>query len=68
MSADRGLRRLGALLAAGALVCAALWRLEFASTWCAFAAAASALILVWTGRPEASPCVRKTLGGRSPGL
>lgn len=68
MSGDRLLRLLGALMAAGALVCTALWRLEFASTWCAFAAAASMLILVWTGRREGSPCVRKAVGQGSPGL
>ncbi|WP_308346454.1 DUF6629 family protein [Streptomyces sp. ISL-66] len=36
MSGDRLLRVIGALMAAGALVCAVLWRLEFASTRCAF--------------------------------
>lgn len=68
MSGDRLLRLLGAVMAVGALVCAVLWRLEFASTWCAFAAASSTLILVWTGRREGSPCVRKAVGQRSPGL
>ncbi|MFJ6722775.1 MULTISPECIES: DUF6629 family protein [unclassified Streptomyces] len=47
---DRRLRRLGAVLAVGALVCAGLWRLEFASTWCAFAAVASVLLLGWVRR------------------
>ncbi|MFE2924342.1 DUF6629 family protein [Streptomyces goshikiensis] len=55
LSGDRGLRLLGAVLAAGAVACAALWRLEFASTWCAFAAVASVLVL---GR------VRRGPGGR----
>ncbi|MET7531820.1 DUF6629 family protein [Streptomyces goshikiensis] len=50
LSGDRGLRLLGAVLAAGAVVCAALWRLEFASTWCAFAAVASVLVLGWVRR------------------
>ncbi|MFG2413001.1 DUF6629 family protein [Streptomyces goshikiensis] len=50
LSGDRGLRLLGAVLAAGAVVCAALWRLEFASTWCAFAAVASVLVLDWVRR------------------
>ncbi|CAM5657412.1 hypothetical protein SAVIM338S_06682 [Streptomyces avidinii] len=68
LSGDRLLRRLGALMAAGAVVCAALWRLEFASTWCAFAAASSTLILVWTGRRESSPSVHKAIAQRSPGL
>ncbi|MGW0750133.1 DUF6629 family protein [Streptomyces sp. NPDC002587] len=51
---DRRLRLLGAVLTTGAAVCAVSWRLEFASTWCAFAAVASLLILGWTGRPEAA--------------
>ncbi|MFE3764390.1 DUF6629 family protein [Streptomyces sp. NPDC059104] len=51
LAGDRRLRVLGAVLAAGALVCAALWRLEFASTWCAFAAVASVLVLGWVRRP-----------------
>lgn len=58
LSGDRRLRLLGLLMTAGALVCAALWRLEFASTWCSFAAAASTLILVWTGGRARSPSVR----------
>ncbi|MFE3990352.1 DUF6629 family protein [Streptomyces goshikiensis] len=52
LSGDRGLRLLGVVLAAGAVVCAALWRLEFASTWCAFAAVASVLVL---GRVRRGP-------------
>ncbi|MFE3627434.1 DUF6629 family protein [Streptomyces goshikiensis] len=52
LSGDRGLRLLGAVLAAGAVVCVALWRLEFASTWCAFAAVASVLVL---GRVRRGP-------------
>ncbi|MEU3904279.1 DUF6629 family protein [Streptomyces goshikiensis] len=55
LSGDRGLRLLGAVLAAGAVVCAALWRLEFASTWCAFAAAASVLVLGWVRRGPGGP-------------
>ncbi|GLX17210.1 DUF6629 family protein [Streptomyces lavendulae] len=55
LAGDRTLRLLGAVLAAGAVVCAALWRLEFASTWCAFAAAASVLVLGWVRRPEGAP-------------
>ncbi|MGW6706336.1 DUF6629 family protein [Streptomyces sp. NPDC054956] len=68
ISGDRLLRFLGLLMAAGALVCTALWRLEFASTWCAFAAAASTLILVRTGRRESSPCVHEAAGRSTPGL
>ncbi|WP_329376372.1 hypothetical protein OG625_02320 [Streptomyces sp. NBC_01351] len=53
LAADGRLRFLGVLLAAGALACSALWRLEFASTWCAFAAVASVLVLGWVRRREA---------------
>lgn len=47
LSGDRGLRMLGALAVAGALVCWALWRLEFVSTWCAFAALCSLALFGW---------------------
>ncbi|MGN5385511.1 DUF6629 family protein [Streptomyces sp. JL7001] len=52
LAGDRRLRTLGVVLAAGALACSALWRLEFASTWCAFAAVASLLVLGWVGGRE----------------
>ncbi|MEV7418325.1 DUF6629 family protein [Streptomyces sp. NPDC089919] len=55
LSGDRLLRALGALLAAGAVLCAVLWRLEFASTWCAFAAVASLLVLAWVRRARPDP-------------
>ncbi|WP_324289321.1 DUF6629 family protein [Streptomyces sp. H34-S4] len=55
-------------MSAGALVCAAPWRLEFASAWCAFAAAASTLILVWTGDRARSPCVHEVAGRGAPNL
>lgn len=54
LSGDRRLARLGVLVAGGAAVCAALWRLEFISTWCAFAAVCSVVLLGWSGRPEAT--------------
>ncbi|TDU74425.1 DUF6629 family protein [Streptomyces sp. KS 21] len=56
LSGERRLRLLGAVLGAGALACSALWRLEFASTWCALAAVASLLVLGWVrrARPGAS--------------
>ncbi|MFD7786803.1 DUF6629 family protein [Streptomyces nojiriensis] len=54
---DRRLGTLGVVLAAGALACSALWRLEFASTWCAFAAVASLLVWGWVRRPCAAPPV-----------
>lgn len=47
LSGDRGLRALGLLAGAGALVCWALWRLEFVSTWCAFAAVCSLVLSGW---------------------
>ncbi|WP_328535444.1 DUF6629 family protein [Streptomyces sp. NBC_00344] len=59
LAGDPLLRLLGAVTAAGAAVCLLLWRLEFASTWCAFAAASSVLMLIWVRRGPA--------GGASPG-
>ncbi|WP_405757084.1 hypothetical protein OG234_02215 [Streptomyces sp. NBC_01420] len=53
LSGDRRLVGLGVLVAGGAAVCAALWRYEFISTWCAFAAVCSVVLLGWTGRPDA---------------
>ncbi|MEU2596548.1 DUF6629 family protein [Streptomyces hirsutus] len=47
LSGDRGLRALGVLAGAGALVCWILWRLEFVSTWCAFAAVCSLVLFGW---------------------
>lgn len=55
LSADRGLVLLGVLVAAGAAVCVALWRWEFISTWCAFAAVCSVALLRWTGRSAGQP-------------
>ncbi|MFF4264301.1 DUF6629 family protein [Streptomyces virginiae] len=57
LGGDRRLRTLGAVLTAGAPACSALWRLEFASTWCAFAAVASLLLLGWVRRPRDAPPV-----------
>ncbi|MFF3090818.1 DUF6629 family protein [Streptomyces nojiriensis] len=57
LAGDRRLGTLGVVLAAGALACSALWRLEFASTWCAFAAVASLLVWGWVRRPHAAPPV-----------
>ncbi|MEU8679238.1 DUF6629 family protein [Streptomyces sp. NPDC048560] len=59
LSADRWLRALGLLVAVGAALCAALWRLEFISTWCAFAAACSVVLLGWArrGPPDPRPAV-----------
>ncbi|MFB7171022.1 DUF6629 family protein [Streptomyces sp. NPDC056254] len=58
LGGDRRLRTLGVVLAAGALACSALWRLEFASTWCAFAAVASLLVLDWARGREPAAVVR----------
>jgi hypothetical protein len=55
LAADRTLRLLGALTAAGAGICAALWRLEFVSTWCALAAVASVVLLAWVTRRAPVP-------------
>ncbi|MEU9038421.1 DUF6629 family protein [Streptomyces sp. NPDC048352] len=64
LAGDGRLRLLGAVLAAGAVGCAALWRLEFASTWCAFAAVASVLVLGWVRRPAAGAGAAATGSGR----
>ncbi|MEU1201828.1 DUF6629 family protein [Streptomyces sp. NPDC005813] len=54
VSGDRGLLRLGAAVAVGAVICWALWRLEFVSTWCAFTAVTSVVLWTWLrGRPRA---------------
>ncbi|WP_351235014.1 DUF6629 family protein [Streptomyces sp. NPDC002133] len=47
LASDRVLRVLGAVVAGGAALCAMLWQLEFISTWCAFAAVASVVLLAW---------------------
>lgn len=52
LSGDRVLRRLGVLVAVGAAVCGALWRTEFVSTWCAFAAVVSVVLLHWVRRRD----------------
>jgi hypothetical protein len=51
-SADRGLRTLGLLTGAAAVVCGLLWQVAFVSTWCALAALVSVVLLGWTGRPR----------------
>ncbi|MFF2521317.1 DUF6629 family protein [Streptomyces liangshanensis] len=50
LAADPLLRLLGGTVAAGAVVCALLWRLEFVSTWCAVAAVASVMLFGWVRR------------------
>jgi hypothetical protein len=49
LSGDLRVRVLGLLAGAGALLCWALWRLEFVSTWCAFAAVCSVVVFWWAG-------------------
>ncbi|GGX85376.1 DUF6629 family protein [Streptomyces fructofermentans] len=56
LAGDRVLGLLGVLAAVGAVVCWALWRLEFVSTWCAFAAVCSVVLLAWVrGRTAPGP-------------
>lgn len=55
LCADRTVRLLGVLVAVGAVVCAVVWRLEFVSTWCAFAALASVVMLGWAWRRTGTP-------------
>lgn len=63
LSADRMLRLLGVLTGVGAAVCVAVWRLEFVSTWCAFAALVSVVIFAWVRRPAARPGHAERLTG-----
>ncbi|MEW1908267.1 DUF6629 family protein [Kitasatospora sp. NPDC085895] len=65
LSGDAALRRLGLALGAGAVVCALVWRLAFASTWCALAAVAAVLLLGWAG--GTGPPVPAGAAGRGPG-
>ncbi|MGA4846793.1 DUF6629 family protein [Streptomyces sp. G5(2025)] len=50
LSGDRGLVLFGVLVAVGAAVCVALWHREYISTWCAFAAVCSVVLLLWVAR------------------
>ncbi|MFE5732338.1 DUF6629 family protein [Streptomyces sp. NPDC056528] len=61
LARDRLLRLLGLLTGVGAVVCALLWTTEFVSTWCALAALASLLLLVWV-RGRAGPDPRPIRG------
>jgi hypothetical protein len=54
LSGDRQLVVLGMLVAVGALICWTLWRLEFVSTWCAFAAVCSVVLFRWVRARPAS--------------
>ncbi|MGW5866625.1 DUF6629 family protein [Streptomyces sp. NPDC055239] len=50
LSGDRGLALFGLLVAVGAAVCVVLWRREYVSTWCAFAAVCSVVLYFWVRR------------------
>lgn len=50
LSGERALVLFGVLVAAGAAVCFVLWRSEYVSTWCAFAALCSLLLTRWAAR------------------
>jgi hypothetical protein len=50
LTADPLLRLLGAVIGAGALICFLLWRLEYISTWCAFAAVSAVMMFGWVRR------------------
>ncbi|WP_431682352.1 DUF6629 family protein [Kitasatospora sp. KL5] len=65
VSGDRALRRLGLVMGAGAVVCAVLWRAAFASTWCALAALAAAMLIGWSGGTDPPP--RPGAAGARPG-
>lgn len=61
LSGGRGLRLLGVVLGAGALLCWWLWRLEFVSTWCAVAAVCSAGLFGWVHGRAAPPARTRPL-------
>ncbi|MFD0548974.1 DUF6629 family protein [Streptomyces rectiviolaceus] len=50
LSGDRGLVLFGGLVAVGAAVSVVLWRREYISTWCAFAAVCSVVLYFWVRR------------------
>ncbi|MET7456048.1 DUF6629 family protein [Streptomyces sp. NPDC005574] len=58
LSGDRRLVVLGGSAGVGAAVCWTLWRAEFISTWCAFAALCSVVLFGWVrsrSRPARAP-------------
>ncbi|MFI0977625.1 DUF6629 family protein [Streptomyces sp. NPDC021093] len=57
LSGDRGIVLFGVLVTVGAAVSLGLWRQEYISTWCAFAAVCSVVLLLWArrSRPHRSP-------------
>jgi hypothetical protein len=63
LSGDRFLWWFGVLASAGAGVCAAAWRLAFASTWCGYAAVLSLWLLVWVRRRTGGAVRRSRAAG-----
>ncbi|MET9496185.1 DUF6629 family protein [Streptomyces sp. NPDC006552] len=55
LAGEKGLVLLGCLVAAAAAGCAALWRWEFISTWCAGAAVCSVALYAWVRRTGTAP-------------
>jgi hypothetical protein len=55
LSPDVFVRWFGIAAFVGAVACGAAWRYAFASTWCAYAAVLSVMLLVWVRRPEPAP-------------
>lgn len=53
LSPDRFVRWFGLAAFIGAVGCAAAWRFAFASTWCAYAAVLSVILLAWVRRRDA---------------
>jgi hypothetical protein len=53
VSGNRELRLFGVVAAVGAAVCVLIWQLAFASTWCAFAAVVSLMLVFWLRRDGA---------------
>lgn len=64
LSPDRFVRWFGVLAFAGAVGCAAAWRYAFASTWCAYAAVLSVMLLVWVRRGPAGAQGQPAAQGR----
>jgi membrane protein implicated in regulation of membrane protease activity len=52
LSPDRFVRWFGVAALVGAVACAAAWIFAFASTWCAYAAVLSVILLIWVRRRE----------------
>ncbi|MFE1802282.1 DUF6629 family protein [Streptomyces sp. NPDC059517] len=64
LSGDRHLRVLGILVTVGAAICWALWKTEFISTWCAFAAVCSLVLYGWVRGRSVTPGLPRVSVGR----